>query len=126
MTNIQIGDEILCMNADGMEDHGLCRGGMYSANSVMAVPGQGDYIGVFVEDKGQIVVVDAERFEKAHRINFRVWPDGNYVVKDENFEEVEDETAIDGGVTIPESMLEHLDEVIGLYVAHETANESSD
>ena len=126
MTNIEMGDKIICINPEGMEEYGLYKGGLYQANSVTSIPGQGDFIGVFVEDQGKIVIVDAPRFEKAFTVEFRVYENGDYIIKTEEWEDTDDGDAIyeDGHVTIPEQMIANMDDVIGLYLARSKTEEA--
>ena len=119
MTNIEMGDEIICVNAEGVEEYGLYKGAKFLANAVTTIPGQGDYISVFVEDKGKIVVLDAPRFEKAYTVKFRVYENGDYVIKTDEWVDEDNGDVIyeDGNVTIPECMLDKMDDVVGLYLA---------
>jgi len=128
MTNIEMGDKIVCINPDGMEEYGLYKGGLFQANSVTSIPGQGDFIGVFIKDQGKIVIVDAPRFEKAYTINFRVYEDGNYIIKTEEWVDEDNGDVIyeDGTVTIPEQMVANLDDVIGLYLSRSSQAEEDE
>jgi hypothetical protein len=120
------------MNDKGMEGYDLQYGKTYTANTAMEIPGQGDYVGVFVN--GRVVVVDADRFEKAYQLKYRVWAeDGTYVLMDEEFdpEDYEDKIGAysDVAVVLPESQLENIEVALGQLVAsmrdgtaHETIN----
>ena len=126
-TNIKMGEDVLCVNAKGIEDTGLLYGAKYVANNVMVIPGQGDFVGVFVESVGQIVVVDASRFEKAYTLNYRILHDEKkYLLIDEswNEEEHEDDTNfMDVSIVLPESQLENIEEVLNNVVAANTLQE---
>ena len=119
MTNIEMGDSIICTNPDGMDEYSLYRGALLQANSVTTIPGQGDFIGVFMEAIGKIVIFEAERFEKAHTVEFRVYENGDYVIKTDEWVDEDNGDVIyeDGKVTIPEQMLDKMDDVVGLYLA---------
>ncbi len=130
MTNIKMGEDVLCINAKGSEDTGLQYGAKYVANNVMVIPGQGDFVGVFVESVGQIIVVDAARFEKAYTLNYRILHDEKkYLLIDEswNEEEHEDDTNfMDVSIVLPESQLENIEEVLNNVVAANTLQETGD
>lgn len=132
MADIKMGDLVLCVNAKGMEEHGLQYGGKYSANTVMNIPGQGEYVGVIVPERGQILVVEASRFEKAHTLKYRVWTlGGEYVLIDEDFD-AEDHldkkgSYTDVSLTLSESNLGDIEEAIAqvLKVVRDTENETN-
>jgi len=122
MTNIKMGDPVLCMNAEGLEETGLQYGVRYEANQVTIVPGQGEYVGVYVPSVGQIVVVDASRFEKAYILHYRVFHETKtYVLMDETFDEEahkdKGESHVDITITLPESQLDHVEEALNHAVA---------
>lgn len=116
-TSIKMGEEVLCMNDKGIEDTGIRYGAKYVANNVMVIPGQGDFVGVFVESVGQIVVVDADRFEKAYTLHYRIFHDAmTYVLIDDTFDEEDHkdkgENYADITITLPESRLKDVEEVL--------------
>lgn len=118
-TNIQIGDDILCINDEGVQEHGIHYGQLYVANQVTDIPGQGEFLGVHSPELGKIIITDASRFEKAHTLPFRIYKESSqYVLIDENFVEEEHkdkgEEYIDIKLTVPESKLDEID----LMLAH--------
>lgn len=130
MTNIKMGEDVLCVNAKGIEDTGLQYGAKYVANNVMVIPGQGDFVGVFIESVGQIVVVDANRFEKAYTLSYRVFSDTKkYVLIDDTWKEKdhEDDTNfMDITITLPESQLDNIEEALNYAVTANTLQEKED
>lgn len=118
VSSIKMGDKILCVNAEGVEEYGISYGGKYIANQVIDIPGQGSYVGAFHEALGKVVLLEASRFEVAHDLLFRVYQkSGNYYLLDDSFTEdmVESEGReyIDIKLTIPESQLEDIDKILG-------------
>jgi len=129
MTKIKMGEDVLCMNIEGVEDTGLQTGVKYQANNVMVIPGQGDYVGVFVEAAGQIVVVDADRFEKAHTLHYRILHDTmTYLLIDDTWDEEahkDDDNFLDITITLPESQLDNLEEVLSVAVTQSVVKEAA-
>ena len=111
-TNIASGDLIMCMNSEGQEEHGLANGLVGVANSVLSTP-DGEYVNTFVESVGKFVVVNADRFVKAYRLFYRIWPEtGDYEYLDGEEAPSEEGTYVDITLTVPETMLSSLEEVL--------------
>lgn len=114
MTDIQMGEDILCINNEGLEDVGLRVGVKYQANNVMVIPGQGDFIGVYDDIVQQILVVDADRFERAYTLSYRLFYETKqYALMDDTFdpEDHKDkgEQYMDVTLILPESQLDNID-----------------
>lgn len=57
---MNIGDTVICLNADGIEEFGFIEGDIYIINSLVAIPKDKTYATLYVN--GKFVVADAARF----------------------------------------------------------------
>ena len=111
-TNIASGDKIICINPEGQEEHGLTYGLVGVANSVLTTP-DGEYVNTFVESVGKFVVANADRFVKAYTLSYRIWPEtGAYELLSEGGEVNEEGNYADITLTVPETMLSSMEEVL--------------
>jgi len=111
-TNIRSGDEVICINAEGLEEYKMYRGFLGVANNITSTP-DGEFITVYSEDVGKFLAMGAERFQKAFRVTYRLWRDtGEYVLLDNNKEPPTEGNYFDVTITLPETELPNIDTVL--------------
>lgn len=111
-TNIQSGDEVLCTNAEGMEEYKMYRGFLGTALNITSTP-DGEFITVYSEDVKKFLVMNVDRFQKAFRLTYRLWKDsGEYILLNDNKEPPTEGKYFDVTITLPESELENIDLVM--------------
>lgn len=118
------GSIVICMTVtEATAEYGFKKGKPYIVSSNMAIPGQGNIIGLVPydeEDITQVIFVDAKNFESGSVLYLKVWPEeSKYELIDEPDameKPAPDADYVISRMTLPKSMEKHFDELVRVLV----------